>query len=149
MRKIARVARIALLAAAAFLVVSLIVETVIRWLPPDKVVVSTVWHSSTTPQSYTHTYAAPRDAETIGQIDAAFNHDNTVSVYPTFNTLCSGSTPLYDQESYTVTFYWHGLPTQIWQNGPCQEWLRTSGGVLDPWGRTVVPYYPFHLQHNN
>jgi hypothetical protein len=160
--RIARIARVVLKVVAVSVGVFLLVESVIRWLPPDKIVVTTTWDNvlvdtgssigsarrTIIHERYTETLVMPHDANDIQRINDALNRDSTVSGYPIFPVFCGGTVlGGYAAEGHTVTFYWHGLPTQVWRYGPCLDWLRTSGGVPDPWGRSSVSINLPHLEY--
>jgi hypothetical protein len=154
-KRLTRIARIVLRVAAVVAIVFLLIETAIRWLPPGKPVITTTEYVATgssndgtyrvTRLQRTETLVAPKDASAIQRISAAFS-DSGVEMLPIISNCRIEPSFSYGLERYAVIFYWHGFPTQVWQQEHyCGEWLRSSGGVPDLWGRGIVLFQPPHL----
>lgn len=143
----------------AVVIAFLLLEVVIRWLPPDRVVATTQWtHDLCSSQAvgpttcvtrhdqHTAVYTAAKDASAIQHIYSAFS-SNDIALPPTISGCHVEPDVYYGGERYTVTFYWHGLPTQVWSSAHgenCGYWFRSSGGAPDLWAHSLT-YIPFHF----
>lgn len=101
-------------------------EVGIRHVPPDGMTATGVGYSGGTPYTFSYTYAAPKDQQTIGATYAALN------AAPAFNSLFTFyNCPLTPTPYPTsIAFTWHGIPVETWSTGSCVVG-DTAGGIPD------------------
>ena len=110
-------------------------EVTMRLVPPDGMAetVNTVGLQSSTTAA---DFIQPRDTATITQVYTALNNSPVASPIGPF---CNINGPVVTVTT-TITFTWHGIPTQAWYQQNCSDWERVSGGLPDLWGRApTVP----------
>ncbi len=101
-------------------------EVGIRHVPPDGMTVTEIDYAGGDPFTYSYTYTAPKDQQTIGETYAALN------TAPAFNYLitrynCPLNSPPYPS---SIEFTWHGIPLETWSTTSCTI-SDTAGGVSD------------------
>lgn len=102
-------------------------EVTARLLPPDGMS-ETVTFAGLQTSTTEADFIQPRDTATITHVYIALNNG---AITPPIGPFCNASVSV----TTTITFTWHGLPTQSWSQGNCSNWSRTSGGLPDLWGR--------------
>jgi hypothetical protein len=129
----------------------LVMEGIVRHLPPDGVTVTTIEHYAVftrIPTGERVAYAvrttsrttSADSAQTRAEIDHLSNALNTAPFgAPTYLPTTHQCMTVGGWRDYQVKFTWHGLPVQIWttDNG-CPSFAENSGGIPDVlWTRTL------------